>query len=630
MATTKTAKTERYWAERAEQRMDIAQDHAEEAAKIIGEAYLQTQTQIVQDVDKMFQAYQSRYSLSAEEAAAELAAPVGADEYWSLIRRIESMPPSAARKQLEMKAAARPKAYLMSRMEAMGVSVSQRLAELGGTQQAVTASALRTGFGQTYDASGADILARAGVTMDWTSVSPLVVDEAMNARWSGMNYSQRVWRGVDRLDAALQEELRAGIMTGLSANEIAHRIENRMHAGLENARRLVRTEMTYVTNQAEIRSYKELGVTKYMFLATLDDRTSEICQALDGKEVLVKDAKAGVNLPPMHPNCRSTTVPVVDSAAALFAQRIARDKDGKYTYVPGDTRYPQWYEAIQGRAWKTTAKAAKVVAAAKTTSADVVSVVSDALKKMLNPQKTVEASAKTAATNAAKARYVKSMVESKALDLTPPEIIRVQPRVESDPFPPFEPDVSPEFTPDVFPEFEQDVWPEDMATKTASQVRKAVDGLSTDVEKAIMLATVRTGGDGVNYVGQIRDEFLAGAFGELSTYDVIITDRQTRHAHDEHGEDALVVKPYLTQVIDHPELVLEDNKNANTAFFVKPLADLTNGEDDRNALLIVRVQTVREQSGYKNTVITYWATGEDRLETYRNSLRELYNAHHKW
>ncbi|MDR1263704.1 MAG: minor capsid protein, partial [Oscillospiraceae bacterium] len=378
----------------------------------------------------------------------ELATPIGADEYWALIRRIESMPPSAARKQLEMKAAARPKAYLMSRMEAMGVSVSQRLAELGGKQQEVTRDALRTGFEETYDSSAADLLERAGVVMDWTSVSPLVVDETMNARWSGMNYSQRVWRGADRLDAALQEELRAGIMTGLSANEIAHRIENKMHAGLENARRLVRTEMTYITNQAEIRSYKELGVTKYMFLATLDDRTSEICQALDEKEVLVKDAQAGVNLPPMHPNCRSTTVPVFDDEAVAFAQRIARDKAGEYTYVPGDTRYSQWYEALTGKPWSPTAKAARMLAESKTISADVGSVVTDALRKILNPV----TAAKSAATNAAKERYVKSMVESKAIDLTPPEIIRVQPRAASDPFPPFEPDEFPEFEPDVFPE----------------------------------------------------------------------------------------------------------------------------------------------------------------------------------
>ena len=36
--------------------------------------------------------------------------------------------------------------------------------------------------------------------------------------------------------------------------------------------------------------------------------TCETCAALDGKHFKLKDAQAGVNYPPMHPNDRCTTV----------------------------------------------------------------------------------------------------------------------------------------------------------------------------------------------------------------------------------------------------------------------------------------------------------------------------------
>ena len=48
--------------------------------------------------------------------------------------------------------------------------------------------------------------------------------------------------------------------------------------------------------------------TEHQFIATLDSRTSAVCAGLDGKVFDIKDAKTGVNYPPLHPWCRSCTV----------------------------------------------------------------------------------------------------------------------------------------------------------------------------------------------------------------------------------------------------------------------------------------------------------------------------------
>ena len=52
--------------------------------------------------------------------------------------------------------------------------------------------------------------------------------------------------------------------------------------------------------QASQKAYDELDIDKYKILATLDKRTSEICQKLDGEVFNVKDAVIGVNMPPFH------------------------------------------------------------------------------------------------------------------------------------------------------------------------------------------------------------------------------------------------------------------------------------------------------------------------------------------
>jgi len=65
-----------------------------------------------------------------------------------------------------------------------------------------------------------------------------------------------------------------------------------------------------VANAASQASYKaNQDVTKrYQYTATLDNRTSAICRALDGREFEYGKGPT----PPQHFNCRSTTVPIID------------------------------------------------------------------------------------------------------------------------------------------------------------------------------------------------------------------------------------------------------------------------------------------------------------------------------
>ena len=69
---------------------------------------------------------------------------------------------------------------------------------------------------------------------------------------------------------------------------------------------------------------------------------------MDGKVFERKDYQIGVTAPPMHPHCRSTTVPYFDDTLTQKEQRAARGEDGKTHYVPADMTYKQWYEKYVG------------------------------------------------------------------------------------------------------------------------------------------------------------------------------------------------------------------------------------------------------------------------------------------
>lgn len=109
--------------------------------------------------------------------------------------------------------------------------------------------------------------------------------------------------------------------------------------------RLVRTEVNYFSNQGTLEGLKAAGFTKYRFIATLDLRTSEMCRKLDLKVFNIDDAEIGVNLPPLHPFCRSVIVPAYENENRAVRTRWARNPiTGKGMKVPADMSYDEWYK----------------------------------------------------------------------------------------------------------------------------------------------------------------------------------------------------------------------------------------------------------------------------------------------
>lgn len=180
------------------------------------------------------------------------------------------------------------------------------------------------------------------------------VKAILSTNWSGQMFSQRVWDNTNALADGLKHDMLVGIMAGKSEQHMADDIMNRCGVGAFEARRLVRTETTCVANMAELYGYKELDIDEYEFSACLDSRTSDLCRELDGKVFKRNSAQAGVNLPPMHPFCRSTTLPVLPSEEDLdkelaelcdeigadvdfdeWERNLQQGEDGKWRYVAG-------------------------------------------------------------------------------------------------------------------------------------------------------------------------------------------------------------------------------------------------------------------------------------------------------
>lgn len=139
------------------------------------------------------------------------------------------------------------------------------------------------------------------------------IKAVLDRPWSGANFSERIWSNTDKLAQTVKQEIVNGMIQGINLQTMTKRVSERFETAKKNdVERLLRTEVNYTLNQATLDGYKEAGIEKYEFSATLDSRTSQICSELNGEIFEIKKIAVGLNYPPMHPRCRSTTIPIID------------------------------------------------------------------------------------------------------------------------------------------------------------------------------------------------------------------------------------------------------------------------------------------------------------------------------
>jgi len=171
---------------------------------------------------------------------------------------------------------------------------------------------------------------------------------------------EKSFRGLAESQADLfAKTVRNGLLTGESTDKLARRLKGRLRFGQPGSLRqmaqaggevtavanhqvmaMVRTSINQVANASSQQVYEaNQDVTKrYRYVATLDSRTSAICQALDGQEF---DYGKGP-VPPQHFNCRSTTVPLIDYKGLGIPPPKPGKRRSSDGLVPANQTYGQW------------------------------------------------------------------------------------------------------------------------------------------------------------------------------------------------------------------------------------------------------------------------------------------------
>ena len=338
-------KNQDYWTERKANLIYEQMDKAEKQADKFDKVYKESKAYLDKQINKIFDKFQRDYGLSERDARHVLKNMKDQKDLNELRKVLEARPDDPNIQRLLVDLDSPAYAYRMKRLERLSADLDSMRESIYHSEKSGSDAFYSDLMKDSYYKATFDLQQQTGLAYSFSDLPETEIKRLQGLKWTGEAYSDRIWSNTGALASSVKDELLVSLMTGRSVRDTSQAIAERFEVGQNKARRLVRTESAFFHNQMELLSYEDAEITKYRFVAVLDKRTSHICQEHDNKVYNTADAVPGVNYPPLHPWCRSTTIAHDDDIDYSKLERRARNPEtGKVEYVPADMSYKEWYD----------------------------------------------------------------------------------------------------------------------------------------------------------------------------------------------------------------------------------------------------------------------------------------------
>lgn len=338
-------KNQDYWTKRKANLIYEQMDKAEKQADKFDKVYKESKAYLDKQINKIFDKFQRDYGLSERDARHVLKNMKDQKDLNELRKVLEARPDDPNIQRLLADLDSPAYAYRMKRLERLSADLDSMRESIYHSEKKGSDAFYSDLMKDSYYKATFDLQQQTGLAYSFSDLPETEIKRLQGLKWTGEAYSDRIWSNTGALASSVKDELLVSLMTGRSVRDTSQAIAERFEVGQNKARRLVRTESAFFHNQMELLSYEDAEITKYKFVAVLDKRTSHICQEHDNKVYDTDKAVPGVNYPPLHPWCRSTTIAHDDDIDYSKLERRARNPEtGKVEYVPADMSYKEWYD----------------------------------------------------------------------------------------------------------------------------------------------------------------------------------------------------------------------------------------------------------------------------------------------
>lgn len=101
-------------------------------------------------------------------------------------------------------------------------------------------------------------------------------------------------------------------------------------------------------------------------------------------------------------------------------------------------------------------------------------------------------------------------------------------------------------------------------------------------------------------IGKLDKNKLRKYKNKMITSQVILTDeRLNEHILVKHFKEYIQLKPFLKEIIEEPDIILDDNRYPNTIILLKKIPYIK-----KNGRVVIKIAIADDKKHYKNSIIT--------------------------
>lgn len=335
-----------YWQKRFQAVEAMQNQTARNTVQDIMPSFNRAEQEISKEIDAWYARFATNNQISMAEAKRLLNTRELKEFRWDVTEYIKYGRENAIdqkwMKELE-NASAR---FHISRLEALRIRTQNAAEKAFGSELDLIDDMGARLYMDGYYHTAYEIQRGLGIGFDVSKIDQRKLDRVLSKPWTadGKTFSNRVWTAKTNMVSELHNQMTRMCLLGKSPDEAIKAMEQFVDKKVKNAKsaagRLVMTESAAFSSMAQKDCFEDLEVEFFEVVATLDNKTSDICQEMDGKHFPMSDFEVGATAPPFHVWCRSCTAPWFEDDDD--GMRAARDENGQTYYVPANMKYADW------------------------------------------------------------------------------------------------------------------------------------------------------------------------------------------------------------------------------------------------------------------------------------------------
>lgn len=342
-----------YWIKRSEEAINRMESSVRDALPELVKSFEAAKKDLNNEIYKFYGRYATDNKITLQEAE-KLLSLSELREFRSNLKKFEKLSRESIG-TFNLQVANLSTKARITRLQALYTQCDSILQKLYQEQHRQIAGVAESVYKDQYYHSLFNVEQYTGFQFRFSQVSTAAIKQVIAQPVQGADISTRLWRQDMDTGFKIRQTLNQMFVTGRPPQDFAEELQKTIGAVRVDAAgnitgtgkkfeayRLLYMESSHASAQADLVAYQDDGLDEYEYVATLDSHTSEICREHDGKVYKVSEAIPGVNYPPLHVFCRSTTAPHIPNLRDIKSTRMARDPTtGKSVRVPKQS-YKEW------------------------------------------------------------------------------------------------------------------------------------------------------------------------------------------------------------------------------------------------------------------------------------------------